>query len=146
MKNIATDITTERAFAEFCMMCFNDNGTVSRYPAAFDMKMGQDTILDCRFTIDWHWFMYAYRLANDCLKDISSSMQPNGHPILHNTCTKGDMLEVDVHCAVREFDLKKAVDCLLVVIKWIQAYKEKETNKLTSKPVTDENNTQELMD
>lgn len=61
----------------------------------------------------WDWFMPAFKKFFDYLQKQYNKPDYNKH-----SATKGDLIEVDIHCAVREFDLAKAHWHLVEAIKW----------------------------
>src|SRR5688572_11969519 len=86
------------------------------------MLMSQRDIYLCRpknglrYHTSWDWFMPAYKKFKDCLYDIHKTMPP------HSAC-KGDLDDVDIHCAIIEVDLKAAHAFLAKGIKWYYSQK-----------------------
>ncbi len=72
---------------------------------------------DLKFNESWDWYMKAYRKAKDFLNDMDRPSK--------NHCCKGDLLEVDIHCAVVEIDIKKAYIALVKFVEWYNEYVEK---------------------
>lgn len=66
---------------------------------------------ELRFALSWDWLMPVYRKFKDVLRELHKNMPPN-------TACQGDLIEVDIHCAVNEVDIQKAHFYLTQGIKW----------------------------
>ena len=74
---------------------------------------------DLKFNTSWDWFMKVYRKAKDFLNNMDRPSK--------NHCCKGDLIEIDIHCAVTCIDLPKAYAALVKLIEWHNEYTEKKT-------------------
>lgn len=90
-----------------------------RHSAWFDGDVQVSAWNGLTYDTSWDSFMEVYRKAKDYLHNMERPSR--------NHCCKGDMIEVDVHCAVVDFDLKKAFNALVEVVKWIQEYESKKS-------------------
>lgn len=68
-----------------------------------------------KFSRSWDAFMEAYKKFHVCLSELHKSMPPN-------TACQGDLIEVDIECAVMNFDLKNAHFYLVAGINWYNEY------------------------
>jgi hypothetical protein len=75
-----------------------------------------------KYDLSWNWFMEAYRKVKDILRDMERPSR--------NHCCKGDVLEVDIHCAVTEIDIKKAFEALVVFVEWYNSYQTTKQNEV----------------
>lgn len=75
---------------------------------------------EMKYYKSWDWFMPAYKTFWDKLEEYRKA---NVHP---NGACKGDVLELEVHCAVREFKLMEAFNALAECVKWYNSVKGKE--------------------
>jgi hypothetical protein len=58
----------------------------------------------------WDWLMPVYKKIRDYLESIERPSK--------NHCCKGDLLEVDIQCAVASIEIKKAFEAIVKFIKW----------------------------
>lgn len=61
----------------------------------------------------WEWFMRAYKEMSDLLQALGKQKAPH-------SITRLEVMEVDVHCAVREFDLFKSFTYLADMCRYIK--------------------------
>lgn len=65
----------------------------------------------------WDWLMPVVRKIYDILAEMLKKRPP------HTAC-HGDMIEVDIHCAIREVDILKTHDFVHQFIQWYNKQKE----------------------
>lgn len=60
------------------------------------------------------------------IRDLLNDMQKKRPP--HTAC-HGDMIEVDIHCAVSEYDIVNAHKHMYTFITWYNEYQQKQSNE-----------------
>lgn len=99
--------------ADFLGMKYHSNGTISFYPAHFKLKMGESTLEDFEFTINWNWFMEIVAKINK-LFEIDSIFDEKG-------------FDRDIYRSmvqwVAEVQIDNAVEDAVTIIKWYNVNK-----------------------
>lgn len=70
-----------------------------------------------KFHLNWEWLMPVVRKIYDVLADMLKKRPP------HTAC-HGDMIEVDIHCAIREVNILKAHGFVYQFCEWYNNQKE----------------------
>jgi|SRR6478752_4227754 len=70
----------------------------------------------------WDWLMPIGKRIRDLLSDMLSKRPP------HTACM-GDVIEVDITCALHEYDIKKVHEAIYVFIKWYNQQKEADNER-----------------
>ena len=63
------------------------------------------------------------------IRDLLTEMQKKRPP--HTAC-HGDLIEVDIHCAVSSYDIVNAHKNMYIFIKWYNEYQQKQTNEVST--------------
>lgn len=84
------------------------------------IKVGEAILVEhLRFHSSWDWLLPAVKKAKDYLQSIERPSK--------NHCCKGDLLEVDVRCALGDVDIEKTFKYLIPLIEWIMNHENKPT-------------------
>lgn len=74
------------------------------------------------FNRSWNWLMPVGKMIRDLLNDMQKKRPA------HTAC-HGDLIEVDIHCAVSEYDIVNAHKNMYIFIKWYNEYQQKQNNE-----------------
>lgn len=75
---------------------------------------------DLRFDSSWSWLMHVGEKIFNWLQ--AEVKKRPGH-----TCTEGDLIEVDITCAIREYDKAGAHEH---IVRWIEWYNQQTTSPI----------------
>jgi len=77
---------------------------------------------DVKYHSSWDWLMPVGKRIRDLLGDMLSKRPP------HTACM-GDVIEVDITCALHEYDIKKVHEAIYVFIQWLNKQQSNEQTK-----------------
>jgi len=66
---------------------------------------------DLKYHSDWSWLMRVGKKIFELLQEMMKDRPPH-------TCCKGDLIEVDISCAIRVYDIEKAHEAIFQFIQW----------------------------
>lgn len=64
-----------------------------------------------KYHSSWEWLMPVGKKIFDYLQEVARNRP-------RHTCSQGDLIEVDISCAIREYDREKAHQYIVDFIKW----------------------------
>lgn len=64
-----------------------------------------------KYNCNWSWLMPVGKKIYEYLQQDLRKRPPH-------TCTEGDLLEVDIHCAIKEYNIEKAHEAIYHFITW----------------------------
>lgn len=73
-----------------------------------------------RYNLYWDWLMPVGKKIRDILSEMLKQRPP------HTACN-GDLIEVDIHCAISEYDIEKAHHHMYQFITWYNDNQQKQT-------------------
>lgn len=73
-------------------------------------------VCELKYHLSWDWLMPVGKRIRDLLSDMLSKRPP------HTACM-GDVIEVDITCALHEYDIKKVHESIYVFIQWFNKTK-----------------------
>lgn len=74
-----------------------------------------------QYHTSWEWLMEVGKKIRDLLADMAKKRPP------HTAC-HGDLIEVDIHCAVSSYDIDNAHKNMYIFIKWYNEYQQKQND------------------
>lgn len=74
---------------------------------------------ELKYYTSWDWLMPVGKKIRDLLQDMLKKRPP------HTACN-GDLIEVDIHCAIGEYDISKAHKYIHQFITWYNQQKQKD--------------------
>lgn len=79
-------------------------------------------IQKAKYHTSWDALMPVGKKIRDMLNDMQKKRPP------HTAC-HGDLIEVDIHCAVSSYDIVNAHKNMYIFIKWYNECQQKQTNE-----------------
>ena len=79
-------------------------------------------VTELQYHSSWDWLMPVGKRIRDLLSDMLSKRPP------HTACM-GDVIEVDITCALHEYDIKKVHEAIYVFIQWFNKQQSNEQTK-----------------
>lgn len=77
-----------------------------------------------KYHTSWDWLMPVGKKIRDLLNDLQKKRPP------HTAC-HGDLIEVDIRCAVGEYDIVNAHKHMFTFITWYNEYQQQQNNDTT---------------
>lgn len=74
-----------------------------------------------KYDTSWEWLMEVGKKIRDLLTDMAKKRPP------HTAC-HGDLIEVDIRCAVSSYDIESAHKNMYIFIKWYNEYQQKQND------------------
>lgn len=74
-----------------------------------------------QYHTSWDWLMPVGKKIRDLLSDMQKKRPP------HTAC-HGDVIEVDIHCAVSSYNIVNTHKHMYTFITWYNEYQQKQTN------------------
>ena len=71
---------------------------------------------EMKYHTSWDWLMPVGKKIRDLLSDMLAKRPP------HTAC-RGDVIEVDITCALHEYDITKVHENIYVFIQWYNSQK-----------------------
>lgn len=99
-----------RIIAEFMGYCFDESMGVFRVSGSLKRVWS-----DLNYHASWELLMEVGKKIFDWLQQDMKNRPPH-------TCTQGDLIEVDISCAIREYNKEEAHKH---IVRWIEWYNQK---------------------